>query len=114
MTARAGSGSRKSEVSDVRDIVVAARPLGVGASIKATDIKISKTPISAFPRGAFSKAEEVIDRPVTAAILMDEPVLEGRLAVRGSGVGLAPMIPVGMRAVSVRVNDVAGVAGDDQ
>ena len=42
---------------------------------------------------------------------MDEPVQEGRLAVRGSGLGLAPIIPVGMRAVSVRVSDVAGVAG---
>lgn len=110
MTARAGS-SRKSESTDVRDVIVAARPLGVGATIKTTDIKISKLPATAFPKGAFSKPEEVIDRPVTAAILLDEPVLEGRLAARGSGVGLAPIIPVGMRAVTVRVNDVAGVAG---
>ena len=42
---------------------------------------------------------------------MDEPVLEGRLAARGSGLGLAPIIPVGMRAVTVRVNDVTGIAG---
>ena len=111
MTARAGGKSGKSESSDMRDMVIAARPLGVGASIKATDIKMTKTPTSAFPKGAFSKPEEVLDRPVTGAILMDEPVLEGRLATRGSGVGLAPIIPVGMRAVSVRVNDVAGVAG---
>ena len=111
MTARAGGGSHKSEPSDMHDMVIAARPLGVGASIKATDIKMTKTPTSAFPKGAFSKPEEVLDRPVTGAILMDEPVLEGRLATRGSGVGLAPIIPVGMRAVSVRVNDVAGVAG---
>src|ERR1700678_3806106 len=42
---------------------------------------------------------------------MDEAVLEGRLAARGSGVGLAPVIPVGMRAVTLRVNDVTGIAG---
>ena len=42
---------------------------------------------------------------------MDEPILEGRLAARGSGLGLAPVIPVGMRAVTVRVNDVTGIAG---
>jgi pilus assembly protein CpaB len=42
---------------------------------------------------------------------MDEPVLEGRLAARGSGIGLAPVIPVGMRAVTLRVNDVTGIAG---
>lgn len=110
MTARGGP-SRASGSSDVRDVVVAVKQLGVGATVKATDIKISKIPAAAFPKGGFSKPEEVIDRPVTAAILMDEPVLEPRLAVRGSGVGLAPIIPVGMRAVSVRVNDVSGVTG---
>lgn len=112
MTARAGGGSKgKTEQSDLRDIIVAVKPLAIGTTIKPTDIKIAKTPASAFPKGAFSKPDEVLDRPVTGAILMDEPLLEGRLAIRGSGVGLAPMIPVGFRAVSVRVNDVAGVAG---
>jgi pilus assembly protein CpaB len=53
----------------------------------------------------------VIDRPLISNILMDEPILEGRLAARGSGLGLAPIIPVGMRAVTVRVNDVSGIAG---
>lgn len=110
MTARAGPGKR-TDSGDMRDIVVASRPLGVGASVRAADIKIAKMPASVFPKGAFSKPEEVLDRPVMGAILLDEPLLEGRLAIRGSGVGLAPIIPVGMRAVSVRVNDVAGVAG---
>lgn len=110
MTSRNGKAGT-SQPSDMHDMVIAARPLGVGASIRATDIKMTKTPTSAFPKGAFSKPEEVLDRPVTGAILMDEPLLEGRLAIRGSGVGLAPIIAVGMRAVSVRVNDVAGVAG---
>jgi len=53
----------------------------------------------------------VLDRPVTSNIQPDEPVLEARVAARGSGVGLAPLIPPGMRAISVRVNDVVGVAG---
>jgi pilus assembly protein CpaB len=65
----------------------------------------------AFPKGAFSKVEEVLERPVVSPILLDEPILEGRLAAKGAGFGLAPVIPVGMRAVAVRVNDVAGVAG---
>ena len=110
MTARAG-GSKKVEQSDVRDIVVAARPLSVGVTVKPADIKLSKIPAVAFPKNAFSKAEEVIDRPVISNVLMDEPVLEGRLAARGSGLGLAPVIPVGMRAVTVRVNDVTGISG---
>ena len=64
-----------------------------------------------FPRAAFSKVEDVLDRPVISNMLLEEPVLEGRLAAKGSGLGLAPTIPVGMRAVTVRVNDVASVAG---
>jgi pilus assembly protein CpaB len=109
MTARAKPN--KTEPSDYRDIVLAARPLAVGTTVKPADIKVSKVPTVAFPKGAFSKPEEVIDRPVISNILVDEPVLEGRLAARGSGLGLAPIIPVGMRAVTVRVNDVTGIAG---
>jgi pilus assembly protein CpaB len=110
MTARAGS-PKKTEATELRDIVVAARPLAVGTTVKPADIKLGKMPASAFPKGAFTKPEEVIDRPLVSNILMDEPILEGRLAARGSGFGLAPTIPVGMRAVTVRVNDVTGIAG---
>ena len=102
---------RKTEDADARDIVVTTRALGVGVMIKPADVKIAKIAASAFPKGAYGKVEEVLDRPVVSNILMEEPILEGRLAAKGSGLGLAPTIPVGMRGVSVRVNDVAGVAG---
>jgi pilus assembly protein CpaB len=104
-------GSAKSEPVEESSVVVAARPLEVGVSVKPDDVKIVKLPTSAVPKGAFTKVEEVIDRPVISNILLDEPILEGRLAARGAGLGLAPVIPVGMRALSVRVNDVVGVAG---
>src|SRR5258708_27439544 len=110
MTARA-KGSTASDQGPLKDIVLAARPLSLGITVKPADVKIGKVPAATFPKGAFSKAEEVVDRPVTSSILVDEPIFEGRLALRGSGSGLAPIIPVGMRAVSVRVNDVVGVAG---
>jgi len=107
----AHSSSPKADATNQKDIVVATRPLGVGVMVRASDVKVTKIAAEAFPKGAFSKVEDVLERPVVSNILLDEPVLEGRLAVRGSGLGLAPTIPVGMRAVSVRVNDVAGVAG---
>src|ERR1700736_1597235 len=110
MTARAGA-KPKQENTETKDVVLAARPLSVGTTVKPADIKLGKVPTANFPKGAFSKAEEVIDRPLVSNILIDEPVLEGRLAVRGSGLGLAPIIPVGMRAVTVRVNDVTGISG---
>jgi pilus assembly protein CpaB len=106
-----GKSPGPSAPSETKDVVVATRPLGIGVMVKPADVKLARVPIDGYPKGAFSKVEEVLDRPVVSNILLDEPLLEGRLAVKGSGLGLAPTIPVGMRAVTVRVNDVAGAAG---
>jgi pilus assembly protein CpaB len=111
MTARSSSPSKRVESTDLKDVVVTARPLGVGVMVKPADVKVVKMASSAFPKGGFSKVEDVLDRPVISNILLEEPILEGRLAAKGSGLGLAPTIPVGMRAVTVRVNDVASVSG---
>ncbi len=110
MIARA-NGTPKKEKTEQREVVVAARALPMGVAIKPADVKITKMSADQFPKGAFSRVEEVIDRPVVSNILLDEPVMDGRLGARGAGAGLAPIIPVGMRAVSVRVNEVVGVAG---
>ncbi|MCZ2074777.1 MAG: Flp pilus assembly protein CpaB [Bryobacteraceae bacterium] len=109
MTTRAATGKPTNQAT--RDIVVSKGSLGVGVSIKPDHVKIAKIPADQFPKGGFSRVDEVVDRAVMSNILPEEPLLEGRLAARGSGLGLAPIIPVGMRAVSVRVNDVVGVAG---
>jgi pilus assembly protein CpaB len=74
-------------------------------------IKLRGIPEGLFPAGGFSRLEDVLERPVISAIQADEPVVEARIAVKGSGMGLGPLIPPGMRAISVRVNDVVGVAG---
>jgi pilus assembly protein CpaB len=111
ISARAGSGSVKGQTVEMKDIVIATKAMNMGVTVKPDDVKLAKVPVETFPRGAFSKVEDVIDRPTMSNILADEPVLEGRLASRDSGMGLAPIIPVGMRGVAVRVNDVAGVAG---
>src|SRR6185503_19414680 len=79
--------------------------------IKPNHVKLAKIPKEMFPKTAFMKVDDVLDRTVVSAIMPDEPLLEGRLAPRGSGIGLAPIIPAGMRAMAVRVNEVIGVAG---
>lgn len=107
----AKSGTRSRAPIPEKDVVVAAQPLEMGAVIKADSIKSIRMPELLVPRGSFSKKEDVLDRPVISAIQPDEPILEARLAVRGSGGGVAPLIPPGMRAITVRVNEVVGVAG---
>ena len=111
MSSRAGGGSKQQSKAETVDLVVAAQPLSVGVQIKPTDLKIARVPRDRVPSGAFQKIEEVVGRPVVSNILLDEPVIAGRLAERGSGFGLAPVIPPGMRAVAVKVNEVVGVAG---
>jgi len=106
---RVAAQARRSEPE--KTLVVAARPLPPGAPIAAAAVKTVRVPEKLFPHGGFSKIEEVVGRPVVSSIQPDEPVVEARISPRGSGFGVAPMIPPGMRAMAVRVNDVAGVAG---
>jgi pilus assembly protein CpaB len=91
-------------------VLVAARNLESGALIKETDLKIAEWGGTA-PTGSLTKPEDAIGRGVVEPIVEGEPVVESRLAMRGAGAGLAAIIPPGMRAVAVRVNDVVGVAG---
>ena len=94
-----------------KQVVVATRALSVGVTLDRESVGLRGVPEGMFPPGAFSRVEDVLERPVISAIQAGEPVVESRVAMKGSGVGLGPLIPPGMRAVSVRVNDVVGVAG---
>jgi pilus assembly protein CpaB len=91
-------------------IAVATRDLEVGRVLREDDIKLEDW-TGAVPAGASSRAQDLVGRGVTTAILAKEPVLDSRLAAKGAGGGLAAMIPPGMRAVAIRVNEVVGVAG---
>jgi pilus assembly protein CpaB len=111
MTSRASGRSRTQKKVEMINVATATVALPVGMEIKPTDVKLVSIPRDSFPNGAFEKIEQVVGRPVISNILMDEAVVAGRLAERGSGYGLAPIIPTGMRAVAVKVNEVVGVAG---
>lgn len=91
-------------------IVLAARDIEVGTVLKEEDVKLSDWP-GAVPAGAAMKSQDIVGRGVIAPIFAKEPVIDSRLAPKGAGGGLAAMIPPGMRAVPVRVNDVVGVSG---
>ncbi len=111
VVAGSARGPRRPQKVERRDLVVASRALSVGGVLKGEDLKLEQVPAEEFPSGCFSKMEDVLGRPAASSILAGEPIREGRLAARGSGLGLAPVIPNGMRAVAVKVNDVVGVAG---
>lgn len=91
-------------------IALAAKDLEVGSILKEGDIQLADW-AGAVPAGATNKIEDLKGRGVTTPIYAKEPVIESRLAPRGAGGGLATLIPHGMRAFAVSVNEVVGVAG---
>src|ERR1044072_6150278 len=91
-------------------IVLSTRDIEIGTVIKEEDVKLSDWP-GGVPVGSVTKTQSIVGRGVTAPIFAKAPVIESRLAPKGAGGGLAAMIPPGMRAVPVRVNEVVGVAG---
>jgi pilus assembly protein CpaB len=92
-------------------VVVAAANLPLGSELKKEDLAVVNFPMGAAPEGSFQKPSDVIGRGLIVSMVKNEPVLGAKLASKEAGAGLPPVIPDGMRAVSVRVNEVIGVAG---
>ncbi len=94
-----------------RPVVVAAADLDLGAELRLDDLRLVEWPANALPKGAFANASEVAGRGLIMPVIENEPILPMKLASKEAGAGLPPIIPAGLRAVSVRVNEVIGVAG---
>lgn len=93
-------------------VVVAARDLNVGQQITDADVRLVAIPGTAvLPNGAFHDVQSVIGHGVIIPLDANEIVLGKNVAGKEAGAGLPSMIPSGMRAVSVKVNDVVSVAG---
>lgn len=92
-------------------VVVTAQQVPVGTPITESMIQTIDWPGSALPVGAFTKMEDLIGRVPASTLQKGEPVLDGRLTAAGTKGGLSAVIPDGFRAITVRVNEVMGVAG---
>ena len=101
---------RQVEVGTV-NVVVAAEPLEVGTQLRREQLKVIGWPVKNKVPGAFADPNDVIDRGVIETINVNEPVTSRKVASKELGAGLSPVIPQGMRALSIRVNDVISVAG---
>lgn len=88
---------------------VAGKDLDVGSLV--TDRELRTQDYLTVPPGALTKKEDIVNRGVTAPIHEDSPFYDASLAPKGAGAGFAATIPPGMRAFTVKVNEVVGVAG---
>ncbi|HEY3091811.1 MAG TPA: Flp pilus assembly protein CpaB [Vicinamibacterales bacterium] len=94
-----------------RPVVVAAVNLDLAAELRREDMRVIDWPAGSVPAGSFSNPQELIGRGLIQPVVQNAPILEGAMPPKEAGAGLPPVIPEGLRAVSVRVNDVIGVAG---
>ena len=94
-----------------RPVVVAMANLDLGASLRPEDVRTIDWPAESVPAGAFEHVEDVVGRGLIQPVVQNEAILPNKLASKDAGAGLAPVIRPGYRALSVRVNDVVGVAG---
>jgi pilus assembly protein CpaB len=92
-------------------IVVADRPIQLGTRLDTTNLRVISWPADEAIAGSFIRVEDCAGRALLTNLAGNEPVLESKLAPKEAGAGLPATIPEGMRAVSVAVNEVNGVAG---
>lgn len=93
------------------EALVAARNIEVGSKLGPDDLKVAHFVPESLPGNYFRQPSEVLGRGIVLPIARGEFILPGKLAEEGAGSGLPAKIPRGMRAVSVRVNDIVSIAG---
>lgn len=92
-------------------VAVAAVDIELGSKINPQMIQLVDWPTGSVPEGAFRDAKDLQDRVVKVSVLRGDAILERKLSPPGSKGGLSAVIAEGKRAMTVRVNDVVGVAG---
>jgi pilus assembly protein CpaB len=96
---------------DTQQLVVAARDIDLGSPLDATMLTAIPWPGAVAPEGSYRSIKDLEGRVVKTALARGEPLLEAKLAPKGTKGGLSAVIDSGKRAITVKVNEVVGVAG---
>ncbi|MGQ0441825.1 MAG: Flp pilus assembly protein CpaB [Methylophilaceae bacterium] len=97
--------------AEVNKIAVAAVDITLGQKLTPEMVKMVDWPASSIPPDSFNDTAKLTDRVIKTSLQRGEPVMESKLAPIGTQGGLSAVIAEGKRAITVRVNDVIGVAG---
>src|SRR5919107_6212848 len=96
---------------NMNNVVVAKVDIPLGTKVAAEQLSTVQFPSNAIPEGTFDNAEKLVGRVTVTHVAAREPVTDFKLAPEGSAGGLSAVIPEGYRAMTVKVDDVIGVAG---
>lgn len=97
--------------SKTTQVVVAAKEIKPGERLEDSSLKLVSWPISSVINGSATEPNKFVGRIALSAMTTGEPVIDSKLAILGAKAGLNAMISQGHRAITVKVNEVAGVAG---
>lgn len=111
LNAKAAEGQITQEKIPMTSIVIAAQDLEIGTLLSTDNLTLTEWPKSNVPKGAFEQIEAVAGRVAVTRLSAGEPLQAAELADAGSGAGLVALIPPGRRAMSIKVDEVSGVAG---
>src|SRR5574338_436741 len=106
---------QRAELNGTTKVAVAAVPLTYGSDITPDKIRFVDYPNRSIPPGAFVNAAQLLPagkkRYALIPISVNEPILATKVTAEGQGASISALLPDGMRAATVRINDVSGVAG---
>ena len=102
---------RERSLAQTQPVLVAARDLTAGMRLERTMLEVAHWPRDALLAPALTRLEEAEGRVITSTLLRGEPLLKARLALPGETGGLSALLQEGRRAVTVKVNEIVGVAG---
>jgi pilus assembly protein CpaB len=109
------AANRNAALMGTSRVAVAAIPLEYGTEITRENVRFAEFPNSSIPAGSFTDLKQLFPngqkRVALMAIQPNEPILPAKISASGEGASIAALLPAGMRATSVRINDVSGVAG---
>ena len=103
--------SAQAYTKNLNKVAVAKVAIPIGSKIIAEQIMVVQFPKESTPDGAFDSAEKLAGRVAVVNIGAREPITESRLAAEGTAAGLSAIIPEGYRAMTVKVDDAAGISG---
>jgi pilus assembly protein CpaB len=92
-------------------LAVAAQDIDIGTRLTQPMVSMTDWPAASVPSGAITESAKAVDRVVKTSVLKGEPILESKLAPAGATGGLSALVAPGKRAITVKVNEVIGVAG---
>ena len=101
---------KKDEKSTIK-VVVATRDLQIGTRLQPSMLETVSWPVSAPIKSPLNSTDKAYDRVINMPVLKGEPILETKLAALGQQGGLSSVLKDGKRAVTVKVNEIVGVAG---